>query len=156
MRIKLLQVKEGTGILVASPEQVFSLFGEEKAADRECFWVVHLNARNEVIEKELVAVGILNQAAVHPREVFKKAILNSAAAIILVHNHPSGSLEPSQPDLSLSDRLVDAGKLLLIPVLDSMIISRQGYYSDRDSFRAEKYAGIIPDVDYTTDKRGKI
>ncbi len=67
---------------------------EEARADRECFWILHLNNRNRVIEKELISIGIGNSCLIHPREVFKKAIVNGAECIITVHNHPGGKVEP--------------------------------------------------------------
>ena len=75
-------------------------------------------------------MGSLNNTVVHPREVFKKAIINSAHAIVTVHNHPSGFMEPSLEDIKIWAQLVEAGKLLGIEVVDNIIISRYKYYSD--------------------------
>ena len=129
MKLKLLRVRESTGVMIKSPADIEALFKEEALADRECMWILHINTVGEVIEKELVAMGLLDQSLVHPREIFKKAILNSAAAIITVHNHPGGSLEPSGDDKRVWERLVSAGELLGIEVTDNLIVSRFGYYS---------------------------
>src|SRR4030042_79438 len=78
MRVKLLKVRESTGERIGSPSQAYEMLREEACADRECMWVLHLNTNMEVIEKELVAMGTLDQSFCFPREILKKAILNSA------------------------------------------------------------------------------
>ena len=133
MRVKLLRVRESTGERISSPSQAYELLREEAAADRECMWVLHLNTQMEVIEKELVAIGTLDQSVCFPREIFKKAILNSADGIITVHNHPSGRLEPSQEDRQVWERLDKAGEILSIKVHDHLIVSIKGFYCHRTS-----------------------
>ena len=98
---------------------------------REMFLVVLLNARHEVLGGETVSVGSLNASIVHPREVFRPAILHSAAAIILAHNHPSGDAEPSEEDLSITKRLVQVGEMHGIAVLDHLIVAKRGLVSLR-------------------------
>ncbi len=98
---------------------------------REHFLVLLLNARHEVLGKETVSVGSLNASIVHPREVFKPAIVTSAAAVVLVHNHPSGDPEPSEEDVSITKRLVQVGELLGIGVLDHVIVASRGAVSLR-------------------------
>ena len=133
MKIRLLQVREpDTDESVMGSADVAKLMEEEGKADRECFWVLHCSNRNQIIEKELVAMGSLDQAIVHPREVFKKAILNGAKGIITVHNHPGGSAEPSGADEITWDRLTTAGQIIGIEVIDNIIITPGGeYYSDK-------------------------
>ncbi|MBI2851285.1 MAG: JAB domain-containing protein [Chloroflexi bacterium] len=131
MKVKLLQVRESTGERIGSPRDAYLLLQEEASADRECMWVLHLNIHMEVIEKELVAVGTLDQSLCFPREIFKKAILNSADSIITAHNHPSGWLEPSENDRQVWERLDKAGEILEIKVHDHLIISVKGYYCHR-------------------------
>lgn len=134
MRLKLLQVKEATGQTLKSASLIAESMLEEAKADRECFWVLHIDVQLRVIEKELVAMGILGEARIHPREVFKKAIINSAASIITVHNHPSNRAEPSNEDKYLWGKLKQAGELLQIPVTDNLIITPSGkYYSEREA-----------------------
>jgi len=101
-------------------------------ADREKFIVLFLDARNRVTGSEIVGVGTLNASLVHPREVFKAAILKSAAAVILAHNHPSGDVTPSRDDLDLTDRLVKAGQIIGIDVLDHLIIGGDEFLSFKE------------------------
>lgn len=128
MKLKLLQIKEATGQNIRSPRAIADSMSEEAKADRECFWVLHLNTQLQIIEKELVAIGTLGCAVVHPREVFKKAIINSAYSIVTVHNHPSGSKTPSKEDQMLWGKLKQAGELLQIPVNDNLIITPGGEF----------------------------
>jgi DNA repair protein RadC len=100
-------------------------------AKREHFVVLLLNARHEVEAIETISIGSLNASIVHPREVFKPAILQSAASVVLCHNHPSGDPEPSEEDLSITRRLVEAGELVGIGVLDHVIIAKRGVTSFR-------------------------
>lgn len=100
--------------------------------DRETFWIICLDTKNKINWISLVAVGSLNSAIVHPREVFKVAVLANAAALILVHNHPSGEPTPSAEDRSLTSRLVEAAKLLGMKILDHIIIGDGRYLSFAD------------------------
>lgn len=131
---RLLWPEEGNGP-IRSPRDACRAAAGIRGADREHFLVLYLNARNVVVHQETVSVGSLNANIVHPREVFRPAIIKSAAAVVLVHNHPSGDVSPSQEDLSLTRRLVEAGRLIGIEVLDHLIVSGQKYLS----FRSESY-----------------
>ena len=104
---------------------------------REVFIAVLLNARNEVIREITVAVGCLTGSLVHPREVFQPAVRDSAAAVILVHNHPSGDPTPSPEDVQLTERLVEAGRILGIRVLDHVVVAHGGYVSLMDRGRRD-------------------
>jgi DNA repair protein RadC len=97
------------------------------------FIILILNSANNLIRDVQISEGILNSSLVHPREVFKSAILESAASIILLHNHPSGEAEPSQEDKNITRRLLEAGKLIDIPVLDHIIIGQRKYFSFREA-----------------------
>ena len=97
--------------------------------DREEFLVVLLDAANTVTGLSRVSVGGLAASIVEPRQVFKTAILSNAAAIICVHNHPSGNLEPSREDIRVTRQLVEAGTLMGVPVYDHIIIAEKGYTS---------------------------
>lgn len=141
-RFKLLQVREASEEKADDPESVYELMKEEAKADRECFWVLHLNARLKIIEKELVSMGVLNGSLAHPREVFKKAIVNGASVIITVHNHPSGSLQPSEDDIENWARLTKAGELLGTPVQDNLIISPKGFYSHSSATKEYGQGGL--------------
>lgn len=99
------------------------------ALAEEQFWIICLDTKNQVIGLHLVSQGNLNSSVVHPREVFKRALANNAASIIALHNHPSGNPAPSQNDLDITKRLVEAGELLGVPVLDHLIIGDGNYVS---------------------------
>lgn len=115
---------------VTSPSDVSNLLMEEmKFLDREHFRTVLLNTKNRIIDIEAVSVGSLSSSIVHPREVFKGPIKKSAAALILVHNHPSGDPTPSSEDVGVTKRLIESGKLLGIEILDHVIIGDNKYCS---------------------------
>jgi DNA repair protein RadC len=97
--------------------------------DMEHFWTVGLNTRNVVKYIDLTSLGTLNASLVHPREVFRLAILKGIANIILGHNHPSGAIQPSDEDIKITRRLVDGGKILGIEVLDHVIVAGNNHLS---------------------------
>lgn len=101
--------------------------------DREHFFVVLLSTKNQVLGTELVSVGSLNASLAHPREIFKTCVRHSAASIILVHNHPSGDPSPSPEDILMTRRLIEAGRIMGIEVLDHVIIGDGRYLSLRES-----------------------
>ncbi len=96
---------------------------------KENFLVVCLNSANKIIKYEVVSVGNLNSSVVHPREIFKVAIENSSASIILIHNHPSENPDPSSEDISITKKIVDAGKIIDIPVFDHLIVAGNSFTS---------------------------
>lgn len=96
---------------------------------QECFVVLHLNGRNEVLCVQEVGRGSLTGVEAHPREVFRGAILNGSRAIILAHNHPSGDVTPSIDDWALTQRMVQVGKLVDIPVLDHVVVTDHSFLS---------------------------
>lgn len=115
---------------ITSPEDVLKVLGKElRQYDRELLCVLNLGAKGSVINMNIVSMGTLTSSLVHPREVFKSAVLSNAAQIILVHNHPSGDCEPSEEDKDITQWLVKCGKLLDIPVKDHVIVSRDAFYS---------------------------
>ena len=118
---------------IRGPEDVVAIPAIRRLtkAKREHFVVLLLNARHECEEIHTISVGSLNASIVHPREVFKPAILASAASIVLVHDHPSGDPEPSEEDLTITKRLVEVGELMGIGVLDHVIVARRGLVSFR-------------------------
>lgn len=113
---------------ISTAQEVFDTFCHLRHESKEHFLVLHLDSKNKISCIDRVAVGSLNSAIVHPREVFKTALLSSAAALILIHNHPSGDPTPSREDLELTGRLKETGELLGIRVLDHIIIG-DGYVS---------------------------
>lgn len=111
-----------TGTRFTSPNQVYETFSFLMKETKEMFLTLHLDGKNRIICMDLVSIGSLNQSIVHPREVFKTALLSNAAALILVHQHPTGDPSPSSEDISITRRLKEAGDLLGIKVLDHIII----------------------------------
>ena len=108
---------------ISSPKDAYEMIKEQlEGLDREQFIIACLNTKNEPTNITVVSVGTLNKAIVHPREVFKTAILSNAASIMAFHNHPSGETTPSQQDIQLTNRLYEAGELLGIKLLDHLII----------------------------------
>lgn len=115
---------------IKSPKDLLPYFiPEYKFATKEHFIGVFLNSKNRLIHKEVISIGTLNSAIVHPREVFNAAIRHCSASLICVHNHPSGDPTPSQEDIQITKRLVEAGNIIGIDVLDHVIIGENRYYS---------------------------
>lgn len=102
---------------------------ELRNSDREKFICLHFNVKNQIISYEVVSIGSLSSSIVHPRGVFKAVILANAASILFMHNHPSGSIEPSNDDIEITNRLCKAGNILGIDILDHLIITRDNYFS---------------------------
>jgi DNA repair protein RadC len=126
-RYRITMVKEGDVSVerkqIRSPQDVFNMVqGFLADADREYFLVLTLTTKNCITGVNVVSIGSLNSSLVHPREVFKAAILSNAAALVLVHNHPSGFPEPSNDDLEITRRLVEASKVIGIEIIDHVVI----------------------------------
>lgn len=121
------------GKLIRGAKDVFEYASQRLIAGKqENFMILHLNSKNRVIKDEIISLGTLNASIIHPREVFRSAIRESAGAIILVHNHPSGNPEPSPEDKDITKKLIEAGDLLNIKVLDHVIIGERDYYSFKE------------------------
>ena len=120
-------------VKISCAKDALPLLTDITGKQQEYFLCISLNGANEVIEKRVVTIGLLDKSPVHPREVFADVIADRAAAVIFAHNHPSGDLEPSQSDLQLQEQLSEAGKILGIRVLDHVIVSRKGYYSFQEA-----------------------
>ena len=115
---------------ISTPEDVVALCSAQlRGMDREHFWCIALNTKNQLLKTVEVSIGSLNASIVHPRELFKEAVKLSAASIVLVHNHPSGDPTPSGADVQLTRRLVKAGDVLGIEVLDHVVIGDGGEHS---------------------------
>jgi DNA repair protein RadC len=115
---------------ITSPQDVADIFIPMlKDELKERFVVVCLNSSNKIIKQEVISIGNLNSSVVHPREIFKAAVDNLSASIILIHNHPSGNPEPSNEDIAITRKIVEAGKILDIPVFDHIIIAGNSYTS---------------------------
>ncbi|HOW28703.1 MAG TPA: DNA repair protein RadC [Elusimicrobiota bacterium] len=121
--------------VIQTPEDVCNQVTEIRARKKEHFVVLYLNTRNQLLHREFVSIGTLNASLVHPREVFEPAVRCSAAAVVLVHNHPSGDCAPSEEDRALTRRIQEAGRLLGIDVLDHVIVAENSRYSFEESGR---------------------
>ena len=114
---------------ISNPADAIPMISEIKDERKEHFICLYLNARNQIIHKETVSIGSLSASIVHPREVFLVAITHSAASLILAHNHPSGDVSPSQDDIDLTHRLVRAGEIMGIEILDHIIVASTDFVS---------------------------
>ena len=128
-------LNQGIGIepTITSPADVLGLLTDIKDLRKEYFVALFLNARNQVICRENVSVGSLNASLVHPREVFVPAVGSSAASVILAHNHPSGDVTPSREDIELTRRMVQAGEIMGIEVLDHLIVGSERFLSMKEA-----------------------
>ena len=126
-----LRSRNGTSrVVLSSPEQVFARYGPlMEDLKKEVFRVALLDSQNWLLRDVVISEGTLSASLVHPREVFKPAILESAASVILLHNHPSGDPSPSREDLRLTRQLVDCSKLLDLRIHDHVIIGRERFVS---------------------------
>ncbi len=117
---------------ITSPADIYNLISHLYTDEQERFIVIGLNGGNEPVYKKIVTIGLVNQALVHPREVFADAISSRCISIIIAHNHPSRRLSPSKEDLLTTQRIKLAGELLGITLLDHIIFSDTGYYSFKE------------------------
>ena len=136
-RVSVRLIREGrTRYLprkITGPGDVYDFLKDLENLDREVFYTLHLDGMHQIVSCEEVSKGSTTGSLVHPREVYKAAILSSASAIIVEHNHPSGDVTPSGEDRSITERLYQAGDILGVPLLDSLIIGGGEYYSMKDS-----------------------
>ncbi|HJP33497.1 MAG TPA: DNA repair protein RadC [Candidatus Latescibacteria bacterium] len=124
-----LQKGLGAQPVISCPADAVPLLAEIRDQRKEHFLCLYLNARNQVTHKEVISIGSLSASIVHPREVFQVAIARTAASIILAHNHPSGDATPSREDIDLTRRLMDAGRIMGIDILDHIILSEGEFLS---------------------------
>lgn len=116
-----------------SPEDIFNTLREYTFTKKEHFIALFLDSRNQEIKREIVSIGTLTSSLVHPREVFEAAVKNNAASVILVHNHPSNNPNPSEADIEITKRLIKAGTILGIEVLDHLIITKDKFWSFKEN-----------------------
>ena len=138
-RYRIMLVKEAEDTFTSYPRyqnsrELFDAFREEfTALDREFFFMITLDSKNRTIGYHTISMGSLSSSVVHPREVFKPAILENSAAVVFLHNHPSGDPAPSREDRDCTNRLVEASKILGIRVLDHIVFGTTDYYSFADA-----------------------
>ena len=138
MKISILSLKEEytdypTRPIMSSPEKVYEILKPLFLQDRETFYLLSLNTKNGIIAIRTISIGSLNANVVHPRDVFKAAILDSASSVIVAHNHPSGDPTPSREDLAITTKLVETGNIIGITLTDHVIIGDGRHYSLKES-----------------------
>lgn len=132
LEVRVQLVKESNNVKgprINSPQDVYRLVEHLQDSDREQFLTICLNTKNEVLSIETTAIGTLTANLVHPREVFKTAVLQNAAGIIIVHNHPSGDTVPSEDDVKITKRLCECSKIMDIQLLDHVIVGNGSFKS---------------------------
>jgi len=127
---RLLQSKKSRIYLI--PKDIWQELKDIRNNKKEHFVVFFLDSRNQEIKREIISIGSLNINLVHPREVFEPAIRHTAAQIIIAHNHPSNDPEPSEDDLEITKRLVEAGKILGIEIVDHVIVTKNSFTSFKE------------------------
>jgi DNA repair protein RadC len=146
MQVKLTEIEK---IKLLNSEDIYHvmqrvLMRENKIErNKEHFWIIGLAANNRILYIELISLGTINKTLVEPMEVFSIALQKRTVKIILVHNHPSGSMRPSEEDKDITDKLIQVGLFLNIPVIDHLIINEKTYYSFSDS-------GLLHDLTIAT------
>src|SRR3989344_3154341 len=118
---------------IKTTRDILRLVEELRLKHREHLIALYLNARNHLIEKQTVSIGSVTEGIVHPREVFSPAVKLNAVYVILCHNHPSGDPSASIDDIAITKRLVQAGKILSIDLIDHVIVSKEGYFSFKEN-----------------------
>lgn len=116
-------------VVMEKSETVYQEMRDIKCWEKEVFVAFYLDTRRQVISREILSIGTVDSAVIHPREVFRTAIMRNASAVIIAHNHPSGGLEPSDEDMQVTRQLKEAGRIIGIQLLDHVIVTREGHYS---------------------------
>jgi DNA repair protein RadC len=116
-------------VIINSSKDVYALLSEYVYKNQEHFILITLNGRNQMISKKVITIGTVDASLFHPREIFAESIADRASKIIVAHNHPSGNLDPSKNDILMTQKVKEAGELLGIQLVDSIIISEEGYVS---------------------------
>ncbi len=151
MRVMLQRTRDcPMGVKISGPEDAVKLMREMEGYDRERAMIVHLSTKNHVLAVENIAIGSLNAAIIRPRESIKGAVINSAANIIFLHNHPSGDPAPSVEDIAIVKKLRQAFDIVGIDMLDAIIIGKDGYYS------AKEHGELFPESKFKESKPGEM
>ena len=130
---RLSKFKEDKKRPIKNAKDIAKIFIPEMGSlKKEHFKGIYLDSRKKVIKEETIFIGSLNESVIHPREIFKIALEENAASLILIHNHPSGNPKPSDQDIEITKELIRAGEILGIPVLDHIIIGNDKYVSLRE------------------------
>ena len=130
---RIMEESPNDNPVIHGPEDVSNFFMPKLLHEtKEHFMIALLNTKNRIIAAPTISIGSLSASVVHPREIFKEAIKYPCAGIILVHNHPSGDPKPSREDIAATERLVRAGKIMDIPIIDHVIIAQHNYLSMKE------------------------
>ncbi len=135
-----------TEVVIKSLKDVLPFIYELRDKKKEYLICLYLNAKNSLIKREIISVGLLNKSLFHPREIFYPAVESNSASLILIHNHPSGDSTPSEEDKNIAKKIVQAGELMGIRVIDFIIFSQEGIYSFRDKLNKSNV-----DLDYVAE-----
>jgi DNA repair protein RadC len=126
----ILKERAGEYKTIQSPQDIYENYHHKFDQEvKEKFIVFFLDSFNGIIGSDTISIGTLNSSIIHPREVFRAAVQLPCASIVIAHNHPSGNLEPSNEDLQITKQMIEAGKILGIPIHDHIIFTRKGYTS---------------------------
>ena len=126
-------LKDKKRSIILSPKEAWEELFDIRSSKKEHFVALFLDSRNQTIKKEIISIGTINASLVHPREVFEPAIKHSAVSIIIAHNHPSNQTSPSENDVEVTKKLISAGKLLDIKVLDHIIVTEDSWFSFKEN-----------------------
>ena len=136
--VKRFYADEKSNEIIKNSQDVLSLTYDLRDKKKEHLVCLYLNARNSLLKKEIISVGLLDKALLHPREIFYPATELNAASVILIHNHPSGDSSPSDKDNQIVERIVQAGEIMGIPVIDFIIVSENNHYSFYEKLKKQK------------------
>jgi len=126
---RLFEKREHASAVIRTPQDVYDYLAEMRTLSKEHLRGIYLNSQHRVIHDEVISIGTVDTNLIHPREVFRPAVEYGAAAVIVAHNHPSGSPVPSQADIEITKQLVSAGALIGIPLIDHVIVAKDGFAS---------------------------
>jgi DNA repair protein RadC len=129
MTYEIISIRKRKCIKIVTSIDIYKAIKKYASNEQELFIVITLNVSHEIIAIHIASVGSSNMTIIQPREIFKHAVRDNAVAIIVAHNHPSGAVEPSPEDVGITERIIEAGKILGIHVIDHLIISKRNYYS---------------------------
>lgn len=124
IQAKISTVKEPTGYYASNDSSAIEFCKDMASLAQESLQILTINVKNRIIDRHMITLGVLNYSFAHPREIFKACCNDSAAALIMIHNHPSGVTDPSNEDIKMTNRIIAAGEIMDIPLLDSIIIAK--------------------------------
>ena len=128
-----MEIKKAVNVQISEASEVYKLFNQFSEEKQELFLVVSLNTKNKIINTHISSIGTLDSSTIHPRDIFIEAIRNNASGIILIHNHPSGDVNPSNEDLKVTKLLKNISNIIGIKLLDHLIISKDQFFSFQES-----------------------